>query len=225
MLIVLIKTVITAAAVFLAVRLMGKRQIGEMQPFEFVITMLLAEVASLPMHDPAIPVYPGIVPRVTLAFLGIVPAFLCRRRRALRRLADGSSVLVVDGRGISAKNIARLNMSVDDVVTSCRSCGYPDLSLVAYAIAESNGKFSVVPKAGGENCTVLPLPLAEDGKPIRENMERCGMDDKALGDVLRGCKGMKDVQYMDIRPDGTVYVSPASSPCYTRKTRVKGVAP
>ena len=119
----MIKTVIISVLLFFVIRLMGKRQIGEMQPFEFVITMILAEVACLPLNDPAVPLYTGVVPVVTLAFLDIVPTFIGRRHRRFRRFADGSSVVVVDGSGISAKNIARLNMSVDDVVMSCRSCG------------------------------------------------------------------------------------------------------
>ena len=222
MLIVLIKTIITVLLVFFVIRLMGKRQIGEMQPFEFVITMILAEVACLPMNDPAIPLYTGMIPVVTLAFLDIVLTFVGRKSRTFRQFADGRSVIVIDGDGISGKNLARLNMSVDDVVISCRSCGWPDLSLVAYAIVEPNGKFSVIPKPGAENAAVgLPVPIVEDGKPIKGNLELCGVTDKQLDQVIGGCKGLKDVLYMDVRRDGTVYVSPSSTPCYTRKLHLR----
>lgn len=222
MLIVLIKTIITVLLVFFVIRLMGKRQIGEMQPFEFVITMILAEVACLPMNDPAIPLYTGMIPVVTLAFLDIVLTFVGRKSRAFRQFADGRSVIIIDGNGISGKNLSRLNMSVDDVVMSCRSCGWPDISLVAYAIVEPNGKFSVIPKPGAEEKAVgLPVPIVEDGKPIKDNIELCGMTDKQLDQVLGGCKGLKDVLYMDVRRDGTVYVSPFSTPCYTRKLHLR----
>lgn len=223
MLIILIKTVVTALLVFFVIRLMGKRQIGEMQPFEFVITLILAEVACLPMNDPAVPLYVGIVPVVTLAFLDIAITFAVRRSRALRRRIDGSSVVVIDGGGISGKNIARLNMSVDDVVMSCRSCGFPDLMNIGYAIVEPNGKFSVIPKPGAEDGEpYLPLPIAEDGKRIEENIGLCGISDRQFAAALAGCKGLRDVLYMDVRRDGTVYVSPASSPCYSRKVRITG---
>ena len=217
----MIKTVIISVLLFFVIRLMGKRQIGEMQPFEFVITMILAEVACLPLNDPAVPLYTGVIPVITLAFLDIVPTFIGRKNRRFRRFTDGSSVIVVDGRGISAKNIARLNMSVDDVVMSCRSCGCPDLALVAYAIVEPNGKFSVIPKPekGGEDPS-LPVPIAEDGKRIEENIRLFGISDSQFTDALGGCKGIKDVRYMDVRRDGTVYVSPASTPCYTKKIRL-----
>ena len=221
----MIKTTITALLVFFVIRLMGKRQIGEMQPFEFVITMILAELACLPMNDPAIPLYTGVVPIVTLAFLDIALTFVGRKSRIFRRIADGRSVIVIDGSGISGRNIARLNMSVDDVVMSCRSGGYPDLSLVAYAIVEPNGKFSVIPKPGAEKAKPeLPLPLAEDGKAIEKNIELCGMSDGQFETALGGCSGLRDVLYMDVRHDGTVYVSPSSSPCYTRKVRITGGA-
>ena len=219
----MIKTVLIALLVFFVIRLMGKRQIGEMQPFEFVITMILAEVACLPMNDPAIPLYTGVVPVVTLAFLDIALTFAGRKSRAFRRFADGRSVIVIDGRGLAGANIAKLNMSVDEVVMSCRSCGWPDISRIEYAIVEPNGKISVIPKAGAdESEPCLPVPIAESGRLIKGGMEACGMSRRQLTEVLGGCKGLRDVLYMDVRGDGVVYVSPASSPCYTRKIRLSG---
>ena len=177
--------------VFFVIRLMGKRQIGEMQPFEFVITLILAEVACLPMNDAAIPLYYGIVPVVTLAFLDIAITFIGRKSNAFRRIADGRSVLVIDGNGIVRENLAKMNMNVDDVVMSCRSCGYPDLSAVRYAVVEPNGKFSVIPKTSDPTKPKpddLPLPLVRDGKKDEKNLKEYGITqahiNKALYTVL-----------------------------------------
>ena len=215
--------------VFFVIRLMGKRQIGEMQPFEFVITLILAEVACLPMNDAAIPLYYGIVPVVNLAFLDIAITFIGRKSNAFRRIADGRSVLVIDGNGIVRENLAKMNMNVDDVVMSCRSCGYPDLSAVRYAVVEPNGKFSVIPKTSDPTKPKpddLPLPLVRDGKKDEKNLKEYGITQAHINKALYtgGLKSVKEVLYMDLRRDGTVYVSPNKKPCYTCKIRFTGGA-
>ena len=229
MLIVFIKTSIITMLVFFVIRLMGKRQIGEMQPFEFVITLILAEVACLPMNDASIPLYYGIVPVITLAFLDIAITFIGRKSNLFRRIADGRSVLVVDDNGIVRENLAKMNMNVDDVVMSCRSCGYPDLSAVRYAVVEPNGKFSVIPKTTDPTKPMsddLPLPLVRDGKIAEKNMRQYGITTAQLNKALcaGGIKSVKEVLYMDLRRDGTVYVSPDKKPCYTCKIKISGGA-
>ncbi len=213
--------------VFFVIRLMGKRQIGEMQPFEFVITLILAEVACLPMNDAAIPLYFGIVPVVVLAFLDVVITFIGRKSNVFRRITDGRSVLVIDDNGIIKANLAKMNMNVDDVLMSCRSCGYPDLSAVRYAVVEPNGKFSVIPKTSDPTKPKpddFPLPLVRDGKISQKNFEYCGISEKQLKKALEegGLTGVKEVLYMDVRQDGTVYVSPNKKPCYTCKIKLSG---
>lgn len=227
MLIIFIKTVIIALLVFFVIRIMGKRQIGEMQPFEFVITLILAEVACLPMNDPYIPLHFGIVPIITLAFLDIAITFVGRKSIGFRSLIDGRSVIVVDKNGLVYENLKRTNMSVDDVLMSTRSCGYPDLSFVAYAIVEPNGKFSVIEKESDPTepkPAYRPLPVVIDGKPLKDNMAVAGITEMQLTKIALGggLKRLRDVLYMDVRQDGTVYVSPKRRPCYTDKVGIKG---
>ena len=227
MLIIFIKTVIIALLVFFVIRLMGKRQIGEMQPFEFVITLILAEVACLPMNDPYIPLHFGVIPIVTLAFLDIAFSIIGRKHNGFRKVMDGSSIIVIDRRGLVYENLKKLNMNVDDVIVSARSAGYPDVSSVEYAIVEPNGKFSVIekPKDPTKPTTAYyPLSIVVDGKPRKDNIELCGVTDAQMNKIILGggLKKMKDVLYMDIRQDGTVYVSPKYKPCYTDKIAIAG---
>lgn len=227
MLIIFIKTTVIALLVFFVLRLMGKRQIGEMQPFEFVITLILAEVACLPMNDPYIPLHFGVIPIVTLAFLDIVLSFIGRKFNWFRRVMDGSSVIVIDRRGIVYENLKKMNMNVDDVLVSARSGGYPDISTIEYAIVEPTGKFSVIEKASDPTKPTpayYPLPLIEDGKKMKDNIALCGITEPQLAKVLfgGGLKKPQDVLYMDVRQDGTVYVSPKFKPCYTQKIALAG---
>ncbi len=213
--------------VFFVIRIMGKRQIGEMQPFEFVITLILAEVACLPMNDPYIPLHFGIVPIITLAFLDVVITFVSRKHFGFRRMVDGSSVIVVDPNGLVYENLKKTNMSVDDVIMSARSGGYPDIKDIQYAIVEPNGKFSVIEKESDPTeptPALRPLPILIDGKPIKENMEMAGVTDEQMNKAALGkeVRNLKDVLYMDVRQDGTVYVSPKRSKCFTGKIAIAG---
>ena len=107
MLLVFIKSVVTFVLIFFVVRLMGKRQLGEMQPFELVITLIIAEVACIPMNDPYIPFYYGVVPIVTLSFLQILFSFLSEKFLPVRRLISGRSVTVIDKEGICYENLKK----------------------------------------------------------------------------------------------------------------------
>lgn len=225
MLVILVKTALIVLLVFFVIRLMGKRQIGEMQPFEFVITLILAEVACLPMNDPSIPLHTGVVPVITLAFLDIMLTFVSRLSYRFRKLADGGSVIVIGPSGFISDNMRKMNMNVDDILVSARTGGYPDVSELEYAIVEPNGKFSFVPKRDASAST-LPVPLIVDGKIIEANAAITGVTEESMTKVILsgGLKRPKDVLYMDVRRDGKVYVSPMKGKCYTRKVRVAGAA-
>ena len=100
MLVVFIKSVVIFVIVFLCIRLMGKRQIGEMQPMELVITLIIAEIVCIPINDPYIPFYSGIVPIITLTFLHVLLSFIARKSQKVRRLLSGKPMLVMNKDGI-----------------------------------------------------------------------------------------------------------------------------
>ena len=147
MVVVFFKSLITFFLVLIVVRLMGKRQLGEMQPFELVITFIIAEVACIPMNDPYIPFYYGIVPIITLAVLHLVLSVLARKSIFARKVISGHSVIAIDKNGINYQNLKKMNMNVNDLIEAVRSSGYVDFADIEYAIFETNGKVCVVEKA------------------------------------------------------------------------------
>lgn len=227
MLVVFIKSIITFFLVLFVVRLMGKRQLGEMQPFELVITFIIAEVACIPMNDPYIPFYYGIIPILTLGLLHIVMSFLARKSLFFRRLLSGRSLIVVDPDGIVYDNLKKMNLNVNDLIEAVRSAGYMDISEIEYAIFETNGKLCVVEKACDPTQpkpAYLPLPLVIDGKFEAQNLELSGTDKQQLLEVAQKNRvsGIRDVLYADVRQDGTVYISPKYGKCFTEKLAISG---
>lgn len=240
MFVVFLKSVITFIVVFFVIRLMGKRQLGEMQPFELVITLIIAEVACIPMNDPYIPLYYGLIPIFTLATLHILLSLLSRKSIRARKVLSGSSVIVIDKTGIKYDNMKKMNMNIDDLIEAVRTAGYVDFSQIAYAIFETNGKLVVVEKEqeqqqqsekNGKNAqsqeqpqqTLLPLELVVDGKYIEENMNLSGTGKSEIERVLgeNGLK-LKDILYADVRQDGNAYFSPKRKPAFCSSINISG---
>jgi uncharacterized membrane protein YcaP (DUF421 family) len=227
MLLVFIKAVITFVFVLVVIRLMGKRQLGEMQPFELVITLLIAEVACIPMNDPFIPIYNGIVPIITLAALHLTMSFIARKSLKARKLFSGQSVIAIDKNGINNQNLKRMNINVNDLIEAVRSSGYADFSEIEYAIFETNGKICVLEKFSDpteEKPVFLPVSLFIDGAWEREHLQLAKVTVPQITEAVKknGVKNFKDVLYIDVRQDGTLYVSPKYQKCFTAKVSIKG---
>lgn len=226
MLIILVKTVIIGLLVFFVIRLMGKRQIGEMQPFELVITLILAEVACLPMNDPSLPLYAGIVPIVTLTFLHVLLTFISQKSLLFRKVFDGRSVIVIDRGTVVYQNLRKMCMNMNDLIEAARSGGYPDLSKIEYAIFETNGMLSVIEKAsgGGPEEPLFPMSLIVDGKRVKKNFETAGLTDMQVTMLLKksGFKHDNDVLYLDVRQNGETYLSPKSGAAVYGKLKPGG---
>lgn len=226
MLVVFIKSLITFVLVLIVVRLMGKRQLGEMQPFELVITLIIAEVACIPMNDPYIPFYYGVIPIFTLAVVQIIVSFIARKSVLVRRLLSGRALIAIDAEGINYENLKKMNLNVNDLLEAIRSAGYADISSIQYAIFETNGKLCVVEKASDPTQPTpayLPLPLVVDGTLEKENIKIVGTSERDLTTVMKKNRlTLKDVLYADIRQDGTLYVSPKKGSCFTQKLRIAG---
>lgn len=236
MFVVMLKSIITFLVVFFVIRLMGKRQIGEMQPFELVITLIIAEVACIPMNDPYIPLYYGLIPILTLATLHIVLSFVSRKSVKVRKLLSGSSLIVVDKSGINYENLKKMNMNMDDLIEAVRTAGYVDFTEIAYAIIETNGQLCVVEKENQQQQssdeseeqseqqkTLLPLEIIVDGKINEKNVVLSGVNEadvyKCLGDKhLKLC----DILYADIRQDGNAYFSPKRSAAFCESFEISG---
>ncbi|MBR2970542.1 MAG: DUF421 domain-containing protein [Clostridia bacterium] len=222
MLIVFIKSLIVFFVVLIAVRIMGKRTLSEMQPFELVITLIIAEVACIPINDPYIPFYSGIIPIFTLCFLEVVLSFISRKSLWARRVISGRAMIVIDKNGINYGNLQKMNMNVHDLIETVHSSGYMDINEIEYAIIETNGKMSVVERMTDPTKptpALLPVILVVDGKWNDDNLTKTGTTEAVVSVALRkhGLKGVKEVLYADVRQDGTMYVSPKKGKYFVTK--------
>lgn len=143
MAVLLIRAVILYAVVIFVIRLMGKRQIGEMQPSELVITILISEVASLPLQDKGIPVLYALVPLFVFVSFEIIQSALSLKSRKLRNLMQGHEVTVIKNGKVDMQALRTLRMTLDDLNGALRQKDVFDIKEVSYAIFETNGKLSV----------------------------------------------------------------------------------
>ncbi len=230
MFVVMLKSFIIFLVVFFVIRLMGKRQIGEMQPFELVVTLIIAEVACIPMNDPYIPLYYGLIPIVTLAMLHIVLSFVSRKSIKARKVLSGSSMIVIDKSGIVYENLQKMNMNMSDLVEAVRTAGYVDFTEIAYAIFETNGQLCVVEKETAEESengetqpTLFPLELVVDGKVNEKNLRLAGAEKSEITNVLSEHDlKLDDLLYCDVRQDGNAYFSPKHAQAFCSKLAITG---
>ncbi len=144
---------------------MGKKQAGQLQPYELVITLIISEVASTPMDTPGTPISYGLIPAMTLMLLYFFFAFITLKSKHFRLIFCGKpSILVYEGR-IDMAELKRQNYSLNDLIEQMRLCGYTDFTDVHYAILETNGQLSVLPydRCGSATPQQLGLDIEEQG--------------------------------------------------------------
>ncbi len=204
MVLVIIRTAIIFIVLLIIMRLMGKRQIGEMQPFELVITLLIAELACIPMSDASIPLLYGLVSVVAIYVLHEVVTLLDLKVKPLKSLISGKPSLVINKDGIDDYQLKKNNLDVSDLIESLRNAGYFSLDSIDYALYESNGQFSALPKQNYEEQeTSLPLVIIDNGKYDKKNLALVGLGEDFFGKVLKG-EGVKKVKnVLVLTADGT----------------------
>lgn len=218
MFIVFLRVLIIYITVLVFLRLMGKRQIGEMQPYEVVITLIIADLATLPMSDTNIPLLNGILPLAILVLIHYIITFLTRKNVKIRKFMSGSPVIVISPNGIEYEALKQLNMNIDDLMESIRQCNYYSFDQVLYAIIETNGKMSVIPVSNSAPATaqdvkvknppaVLPHVVVSDGKVIKDELKQVKLDQKKLTKILSFLKveNPKDLIILSVDEDGKVY--------------------
>lgn len=178
------------------VRLMGKRQLGQMEPAEFVVTMLVANLASIPMQDGGIPLLSGLVPILTVLGVGQVLSWLSLRCIRVRRWLCGKPVILIDNGRILQNNLRRTGITMDELTGHLREKDVLNISQVQFAILETDGNFSVFPypkyqPASAQDAGIeaqqqhLPITIIEDGHLFRENLALSGKDDSWLARILQ----------------------------------------
>ena len=181
------RTIILYLILILVIRLMGKRQIGQMEPSEFVVTMLVANLASIPMQDGAIPLYSGLVPILTVLGVELTLSFLSLRSIFVRKLLCGKPVILMENGRILQDNLRKTSVTLDELTGHLREKGVLDLQTVQYAILETNGNLSVFPypkhaPASAKDAGIeasrqfIPLTVISDGYLSHENLQKAGKD-------------------------------------------------
>ena len=211
---VIIRTVILYIAVTFAIRLMGKRQIGDMQPSELVITLLISEIAAIPLQDKDQPVLSGIVAVFLLAILEIAVSALTLKSFFVRKILSGKSVVIIKNGKIDRQAMRDVRMTVLDLIELLRGQNVFNIDDVNFAVLEANGNLSVMlksdkqpPDAGDlkiKNKTdALPLPVISDGKIISESLDALSVTREDIKKILsKNSKRLKDVFVMTLDRDG-----------------------
>lgn len=196
MIISYIRTIILYGVLIFVIRLMGKRQIGQMEPSEFVVTMLVANLASIPMQDSAIPLFSGLVPILTVLGVELLLSALSLRSIFLRKLLCGKPVILIENGNILQANLRKTRVTLDELTGHLREKDVLDLQSVQFAILETNGNLSVFPYPKERPATAreagiparkqhLPLTVISDGKLLKENLQKAGKDLSWVNRVLK----------------------------------------
>lgn len=164
MTVILIRAVIFYAALTIIMRIMGKRQIGEIQLSEFVAAVMLSELAALPITERDIPLFHGLVSLVTIGSLEVITAFVCRKVPRFRKTLYGEPIVLMAKGKVIDKSLDKARVTLDEVLSVVRTQGYKTLDDVYYVILEQTGKISVLPKAAS-----APLTPKDTGAAVTEN--------------------------------------------------------
>ncbi len=181
-----IRTIVLYLVLIFSIRMMGKRQIGQMEASEFVVTMLVANLASIPMQDAAIPLYSGLVPILTVLGVELVLSGLILKSVVFRRFFCGKPVILIDNGKILQDNLQKTRVTLDELTGHLREKDILDVTKVQFAILETDGNLSVFPFPEGKQKQYLPVTIIEDGYFSRDNLKKSGKDEAWLQKTLSG---------------------------------------
>ena len=186
----------------LSIRMMGKRQIGQMEASEFVVTMLVANLASIPMQDSAIPLYSGLLPILVVLGMELSLSGLILRSVWVRRFFCGKPVILIDNGKVLLENLRRTRVTLDELTGHLRQKDVLDIQTVQFAILETDGSLSVFPYPDQRPATAqeagipvqaqyLPITIVEDGYLSKENLKKAGKDQAWLDKTLQKQKATR----------------------------------
>ncbi|MBS5724771.1 MAG: DUF421 domain-containing protein [Clostridiales bacterium] len=193
---VYIRTLLIYFMLIASLRLMGKRQIGELQLSELIVTILLSELAAIPIADKDIPLFYAIVPILLLLSLEVIMSYIVLRLPGIKTLFAGRPSIIINKGVLDQKELERQRTGISELLCSLRQSGIADIGEVEYAILEQNGRFSIFPKAANSSVTPaqMDLGVSEQGishalildrKIIRDNLPLAGWDEEKLSKELQ----------------------------------------
>ena len=214
----LLSTLILYCAVIAAVRLMGKRQIGELDPSELVVTILVSDLAAVPMQDLGIPMVAGLIPIATLIVLEILLSFLALKSRSFRRLINGQPAIIIRGGQLDIKKLRQMRLTTDEVIETLRKQNVSSVSDVKYGVIEPDGSLSVVLKQPQQQVTAemlgltpkdtgLPLVVVSDGKLVNRSLQLLHLDPRDIENRLKNQSiALSDVFLMTLDDCGNTFL-------------------
>lgn len=219
MLTIIVRAILIYILVLFVFRLMGKRQIGQMQPFELVLTLIIADLATIPMAESSVPVLHGVIPLLTLVVVHYFLTLISKNSIKFGNFISGKPVIVINPKGIDEKALHSLNITVDDLFEAIRGTGYFNLEEVQYAIMETNGTVNVLPKAEFSPVvnkdlkikieeTSIPVTLVSEGKLMKNNINLAGVDLPFIEKFMKkaGIDKISKVLVLTLNKSGTVYI-------------------
>lgn len=216
--IVFIRAVIIYIAVIIALRVMGKRQIGEMTPHELVITILVSQVAIIPLQDNAMPLANMVIPILIFVSFEIIVSAISMKSIGFRNIIQGKPIFVIRNGKLDEKQLKRLRITIDDLMDAMREKGYFDISEVQDAVVETNGNVSILAKAKESAVTPsqldlkvkeksTPVPIVTDGKPVTEYFGQNKIKDSEIELlVAKSGKKITDIMLLTIDDTGKINV-------------------
>ncbi|MEG0614874.1 MAG: DUF421 domain-containing protein [Oscillospiraceae bacterium] len=213
MTIIFLRAIILYVLIIFSIRLMGKRQIGELQPSELVITILVSNIATLPLEDNSLPMIMGIIPILVLVCLDVLMSTLTLKFRKLRKVVSGSPRIIIRDGVVDQVGLKLLRFSLDDLMESLHSYNIFDISEVQFAVIETTGKISVYQKFPDRTATAKDLKLVgksenppyiiiDDGILIKDALNSAKVGEGWVGEILKEKKlAIKNVFLMSVSAD------------------------
>ena len=209
MALIFIRAILIFATTLAVMRLMGKRQIGEMQPYELVITLVISELACIPMADNSIPLLYGVIAILSVYFIHQVICLLDLNVPKAKALVSGTPSVVMNKNGIDDAELKKNNLDVSDLIENLRSQGYFSLDAVDYALYEAAGTFSALPKPDYQSLQKsMPVLIVDEGKFNEKNLAITQRDKSYFLSILtgQGCVELEKVLVLTVDGNGKIYL-------------------
>ncbi len=225
MLLIIIRTLILYIAVVIVMRIMGKQEIGQLQPFELVVALMIADLAAIPMQNTGVPLLSGIIPIIILMVAQVALSYISMKSLKARGVICGKPSVVVANGKLVEQELRYLRYNVNDLLEQLRSKNYPNLSDVEFAIVETNGQLSVIPKSQKralqpEDLQIntqyegMPLSVIIDGQLNEQNLRRVNLTREWLRTELLkfGIDDFKKVFFASLDTAGKLFYQLKNKP-------------
>ncbi|MBS3943512.1 MAG: DUF421 domain-containing protein [Dethiobacter sp.] len=218
MFVVMFRTLILFTIVIFAMRIMGKRQIGQLQPYELAVLIMISALAAIPMEDISIPLFNSIIPIILLLCFQILVSYAAQKSEKVRAAVDGRPSIVIENGKIVEAELRELHLNINDLLEQLRICGFSNIADVEFAVFETNGKMTVIPKSQcrplqprdigvSTRYEGLPHPLVIDGNVNYDNLGKVQKDELWLKTELSrfGITELKEVLFANLDTEGRLY--------------------